>query len=497
MGVTIRAPYWYTFVEFSIAVATYLGKARALQGYADEYTVHYPGMEFMADEHGPGRGLRLSALHEWTKSKGAVFGAAGYWERPLHYGDPDTEYSWKHGQTSYSQSVETEHHACRDGCVLLDMSSFGKLAVAGSDATALLEWCTSSLIADMAYGDSSPVHYTQMLNARGGVEADVTVVRTGPSSYYLVTGAGSACHDADHLLEQARGEGFADVNIKDTSDTMAVLAVAGPTSREVLGNVCAGGVDVLSNELFPYGTARQLKITVVGDDNAGRTAQKKEVSVLALRVSFVGELGWELHCPAGDAVAVAQALHGTEASPPPSPVTLGGYRSILDSLRVEKQFLHWGHDVGPEDSPLEAGLGFVSARKLKGDVEFLGRDVLEQQKKDGISKRLMSFKVVGNEDDVDSLYGNEVVWVDGEQVGKLTTGGVGYSVNSGNAIGMGFVRKTEDDAAEKGTPTYWRRKVADAVEGKAVWEVEVAGQRLRVMPSLSALYDPKGTKMRV
>lgn len=145
---------------------------------------------------------------------------------------------------------------------------------------------------------------------------------------------------------------------------------------------------------------------------------------------------------------VAEALHCTGG------VTLGGYRSILNSLRVEKQFMHWGHDVGPEDTPLEAGLAFVSARKLKSDVGFVGRSVLEQQKADGLPKRLMSFKVMAKEEEEGgagagagsmSLWGNEIIWVDGKKVGKITSGGVGYTVNNGMAIGMGYVRKDPDD----------------------------------------------------
>ena len=444
---------------------------RALQGYADEYSVHYPTKEFVTTAEA--RGVRLSPIHKLLQERGAIFGSVGVsgWERPLSFGNNEENHSWHHQQSSWSADVESEHHAARNGCVLFDMSSFGKLSVAGKDSQALLEWATSSLIADLKLND---IAYTQMLNERGGVESDLTVVPTGTFNYYVVTGSGSAVRDADWLFREARRQGLKDVQIKEVSDVLGVLAIAGPKSREVLGSVVDGGIDALANENFPYGTSKTIKI--------GNT------SVLALRVSYVGELGWELHVPAVKAIEVAEALLSYNSVTDDIEVKLGGYRAILNSLRTEKSFVHWGHDVGPEETPLQAGLGFVSSKKMKSNVNFQGRKVLEKEKLKGVDRRLMSFALCKGYEDV-TLWGQEILFQDGKRVGKLTSGGVGYTTNEGRGIGLGYIRTPDGEGRKLG---YWKKLIKENE-----FELEVAGRRVPVNVSLGALYDKTGENMKV
>ena len=441
---------------------------RALQGYADEYSVHYPTKEFSEKA----RNIRLSPIHKLLSEKGAVFGSVGVsgWERPLSFGNSEEIHNWHHQKSSWSKDVESEHHAARNGCVLFDMSSFGKLSVSGNDATALLDWATSTLVHDLTLND---VAYTQMLNERGGIESDLTILPIGSANYYVVTGSGSAVRDADHLWKEARRQGFEDVQIKEVSDVLSVFALAGPQSRTVLGSVVEGGYEALSNEHFPYGTSKTIKI--------GTT------SVLAIRVSYIGELGWELHVPAVKAAEIAEALLSYNSVENDVEVKLGGYRAILNSLRTEKSFVHWGHDVGPEDTPLQAGLGFVSTKKLKSNVNFQGRTVLENEILNGVDRRLFSFALCKGHEDI-SLWGQEVVYQNGEIVGKLTSGGVGYTSNDGRGIGLGYIHTPDGEGRKL---QYWKR-----LANEGTFELEVAGRRLPVKVSLGPMYDKRGENMK-
>ena len=347
----------------------------------------------------------------------------------------------------------------------------------------VLEYTTTSMIGNMNVLEN--ITYTQMLNERGGIESDVTIIKTGENNYYLITGAGSAVHDADHLLKHARNLGCKDISIKEVSDTMAVLAVAGPKSRQILGKIVNDGENSLSNIEFPYGTCRRIKIG--------------NISVLALRVSYVGELGWELHMSVNHTEKVVKLLLecnqnedlDEEKDGADEGLRFGGYRAILNSLRVEKGFVHWGHDVGPEDTPFEAGLSFTCNQKLKSNVPFVGRSVLLNQQKKGTTKRLMSFSVNKGDEDI-SLWGQEIIYVDNVMVGKLTSGGVGYTCNSGRAIGMGYVHVKEDGTRKKLQD--WKNWIQS---GTRTFEIEIAGRRISVTPKLTALHDSKGDNMKV
>jgi 4-methylaminobutanoate oxidase (formaldehyde-forming) len=294
--------------------------------------------------------------------------------------------------------------------------------------------------------------YTQMLNQRGGIECDLTVSRLAADSYYVVTGTGFATHDLAWIRANIR-EGL-DARVLDVSSAYAVLSLMGPRARDVLAAVADADV---APAAFPFGTWRETMV-------AG-------ASVRALRVTYVGELGWELHIPveaAGavyDAVMTAGRAHG---------IANTGYRAI-ESLRLEKGYRAWGSDIGPDHTPLEAGLGW--AVKLRQNTPFLGREALAEQATKPLRKRLAGFTV---DDPGIVLLGRETIFRDGQQVGWLTSGGYGYTVAKN--IGYGYVRNAE------GVPTDW------LTTGR--YELEVATERVPAAIHLAPLYDPKMERIK-
>jgi 4-methylaminobutanoate oxidase (formaldehyde-forming) len=261
------------------------------------------------------------------------------------------------------------------------------------------------------------------------------------------------------------------LQIEEVTDSWAVLALMGPQSRRVIERTFPA-VD-FSNVAFPPGTAQEL--------GGG---------VRALRVSFVGELGWELHCPQESAPALWSALHaaGKQANVNDGVGLINaGYRALLLSLRLEKRFVHFGHDVSPSDSPIEAGLGWVSAAKLKAGTPFLGREALLAQKAEGLTKRLVNFSVkAGQELQETSLWGGEGIYRDGVRVGHLTSGGIGHTVNDGRAIGIGFVTLDGPGRSVK-------EMKAEVLGGS--YELEVAHGRVAVDVAWDALYDPRSERL--
>ena len=514
------------------------GTARALEGYAKEFGEHPPHEQWEA-----GRGVRLSPLHGRLAAAGALFGSVGAagWERPLHFPPreagfapppcplegggtakarlfEDEALSFDKAACDWVVSAAREHTACREGVGLFDLSSFGKLLVTGPRAEALLEWAASSSVQAAPDGR---VLYTQMLNERGGVESDLTMVSLPPTDplleglasdnaasgcaasggasgrgFYLVT-AGTACtRDADHLQRCAAALGLArgDATLHDVTDDFAVLALNGPESRALLRQLWVppvgdiegiGDDDALGDVAFPFGTMQNGALQLGGGDSGNVL-----VACRALRISFAGELGWELHVQSADAPAVFDALHTAasgsrrcriDVDPLPGGVFNGGrglincgYRALLESLRLEKGYMHFGHEVIPAYTALEAGLGFVSAAKLKADTPFSGREALLAQKKVGVSRRLVSFALGEAHADV-SLWGHEGIWRDNVRVGFLTSGGIGHTINGGRAIGMGYVE----------SPGGGRVTKKHVNEG--AYEVEVAGRRIPIEASWGAL----------
>ncbi len=294
--------------------------------------------------------------------------------------------------------------------------------------------------------------YTQMLNARGGIEADVTVVRTAPDAFYIVTGTGFATHDFDWI---ARGiPPGANCQLVDVTSGSSVLSLMGPQARAILAHVSS---DDLSNAAFPFATAREISV-------AG-------CPVLALRVTYVGELGWELHMPTDVAVTVYEALMdaGRDLG-----LVNAGYRAI-ETLRLEKGYRAWGSDIGPDHTPVEAGLAW--ACKMKTDIPFTGREAVAAQLAGGVKKRLATFTV---EDPDVILLGRETIYRDGERVGWLSSGGFGHSI--GKPIGLGYVRHPEG--------------VTDGFLLSGSYELDVAATRVPARLHLKPLWDPSGARVR-
>ena len=291
-----------------------------------------------------------------------------------------------------------------------------------------------------------------MLNARGGIECDLTVTRLADDVFYIVTGTGFATHDLSRIARNVPAG--MEVRLHDVTSAFAVLPLMGPRARELLQQVSA---DDVSNQALPFGHWREIRI-------AG-------APVRALRITYVGELGYELHLPTEYALTVYEALLAAGQA---HDLAHAGYRAI-ESLRLEKGYRAWGADIGPDHTPLEAGLGF--ALKLGSAQPFLGRDALERQQQDGLRKRLACFTV---DDPEVVLLGRETIYRDGERVGWLTSGGFGYTV--GKAIGYGYVRNAA------GVDLDYLRS------GR--YELEVAAERVPATLHLRALYDPAMARVR-
>lgn len=414
-------------------------KERTLEAYGKHYTVAFPHEEYES-----GRNRIVSPLYARLKAAGAVFGSKLGWERPNWFAPADVEprdiYSM--GRQNWFGAVGEEHRLVREKAGLFDQSSFAKYEVTGKDAAMVLNRIAANTI-DKPVGRLT---YTQMLNSRGGIECDLTVARLGDERFYIVTGTGFRMHDLAWIEEHIPAG--SDAAIRDVTEAFGTLVLMGPLARDILSGVTA--IDV-SNAAFPFGHVRLLPI-------AG-------AEVRALRVTYVGELGWELHVPLAatgdvyDALMAAGAPHGLR------PV---GYRA-LESLRLEKGYRAWGSDITPNDTPFEAGLGW--AVKLKSNIDFIGRDALIVLQGQPLKKRLATF-ATDREDVV--LLGRETILRNGEAVGYLTSGGYGYTV--GKPIGLGYVRHPEPETGS--------------------YELVAANERVAASIHFAPLYDPENSKVK-
>ncbi len=375
---------------------------RAVELYGHHYKLHRPG-----DEHETMRGIRRSPLYDTLKARGAVFGSRGGWERPNWFAPTGVkavdEPAFDRAQTNWFAHVAVEHKQVREGVALIDQTSFAKYEVIGSGALAALQ---KLAVSDMNKPVGSTI-YTQLCNPKGGIECDLTFSRIGADRFYFVTGSAFGLHDRQWIESHLPRDGS--VQIVDMTSARAVLNICGPKSRDVLAGVTEEDV---SNAAFPFSTCRWLTIGAA--------------PVLAIRIGYVGELGWELHVPTEYAAHVYDVLR-----------TVGdkfcivdvGYRAI-DSLRMEKGYLYWSSDITPDYSSYEAGLGFRVNLK-KGD--FIGRDVLAKQKEAGVKQKLCTFVL----DKPLPLYGGEAVIHDGKVVGVTTSGNFSYTL--GKSIAYAYL----------------------------------------------------------
>ena len=423
-------------------------RTRTLEAYGKHYTMAWP-----AEEYTSGRPLRKSPLYERLKSQGAVFGEKLGWERPNWFADlvagetPEDVYTF--GRPNWFEAVGREHRATRERVALFDQTSFAKFMMIGRDAEAALSWIAANDVTK----PPGALTYTQMLNARGGIECDLTVARLADDQFYIVTGTGFATHDFDWIRRNLPAG--LDAQLVDVTEKHSVLTLMGPRARDTLSAVTP---DDVSNAAFPFAQCR--RITIGG------------APVIALRVTYVGELGWELHVPIEAAATVYDSLIDAGR---PQGIANAGYRAI-ETLRLEKGYRAWGADIGPDHSPLMAGLGW--AVKLKGDVMFLGRAALEEQKKRRLPRLLACFTV---DDPAVVLLGRETIFRDGRRAGWLTSAGFGHTVQK--PIGYGYVRDAENG-------------VDPGMVLSGSYELEVATERVPASVSLTPLYDPGMTRIK-
>ena len=422
-------------------------RARTLEAYSRHYTIAWP-----AEEYRSGRPLRRSPLYDRLKEQGACFGEKLGFERPNWFADlaageiPEDRYSFR--RPGWFDAVGREHRACREKAALFDQTSFAKALLVGRDAEAAMSWIAAN---DVAKPPGSVI-YTQMLNCRGGIECDLTVTRLDLDRYYIVTGTGFATHDFDWIKRSIPEK--VNATLINVTSARSVLGLMGPRARDILASCCA---DDMSNEAFPFMTAREIRL-------AG-------APVMAIRVTYVGELGWELHIPTEFAVSVYERLMEAGA---PFGLANAGYRAI-ESLRLEKGYRAWGADIGPDHTPLMAGLGW--AVKLKSGQPFQGREALERATNAPLPRRLAGFIV---EDANVTLLGRETIYRDGERVGWLSSGGFGYSI--GKPLGYGYVRHPDgasEDFLRSGDYT-----------------LDVAGEQVGACLSLRPFFDPEGVRLR-
>ncbi|OGL13847.1 MAG: FAD-dependent oxidoreductase [Candidatus Rokubacteria bacterium RIFCSPLOWO2_12_FULL_71_19] len=426
------------------------GNVRFLRERASEIVgVHYD-VAFPNRELETGRGLRRSPVHERLAARGACFGAKMGWERPNWFAPagvaPETVYSF--GRQNWFPHVAAEHRATREAVAIFDQTSFSKFVLEGPGAEAVLQRLCAN---DVAVPPGTLV-YTALLNERGGFESDLTVTRLAADAYFIVTGSAQTTRDS-HWIRRHIPPGSRAV-LSDVTGAFAVLGVMGPRSRELLSRVTDAD---LSHDAFPFATMQEIGMG--------------PAPVRASRITYVGELGWELYVPAEFAAGVYDTLREAGGD-------LGlrdaGYYAI-DSLRMEKAYRAWGRELTPEDTPLEAGLGF--AVRLDKGAPFLGREALRRQKQQALSKRLVTFVL----EDPEALpLGDEPIVCDGRVVGSVTSAAFGHTL--GRAVALGYVRRPEG--------------VDAAFVESAGFELEIAGHRFRCRGSLEAPYDPRSLRVK-
>ena len=407
------------------------------------YADHYPYRQKAS-----ARGIRRSPFHSQLLEKGAVMGELAGWERANWYAESDQkreyEYSWK--RQNWFENSAQEHRAVRENVGIYDMSSFGKIRVEGSEACEFLNYI-SGANCDVPIGK---IVYTQFLNEDGGIEADVTVTRLSELSFMVVTPAATRLADQTWMLRHSINF---NIVIIDVTSAEGVLAIMGPNSRKLLSQISSAD---LSNQNNPFGTAQEVEI--------GMGLARIH------RVSFVGELGWEVYATSDQAGHIFEVI--ADAGQEMGLKFCGMH--MMDSCRIEKGFRHFGHDITCEDHVLEAGLGFaVQVNK----PNFIGRTAVLEKQDAGLNKRLLQFKLNEKEP---LLYHNEPIIRDGKISGYISSGNYGHTL--GGAIGLGYIEcenETVDDLL------------------RSSYEIEVAGSRIKAAASLRPMYDPKAERVRL
>ncbi len=410
------------------------------------YATHYPFKQYET-----ARGVRRSAIHDRLVAAGACHGEAFGWERPNWYGAPGStpKYEYSYGRQNWFEANAEECKAVRETVGLFDQSSFAKFRLEGRDACAVLNRVCANDV-DVAPGK---LIYTQWLNEKGGIEADLTVTRLSQTAYLIVTGAETETKDFNWLSRHIPEDAHA--ILTNVSSAMGVISIMGPNARALLQSICPND---LSHEAFPFATSQEIELGYA--------------IVRASRITYVGELGWELYIPTEfmtgvyDEIVAAGAAFGLKHC---------GYHA-LNALRMEKAYRHWGHDITDEDTPLEAGLGF--AVKMDKTGGFIGREALVKQKEEGLKQKLVQFLLKSPEP---MLYHNEPIW-QGDRIAGYIRSGM-YAHTLGASCGLGYVT-----AADGG--------IVGPI-GADDYEIEIAGVRYPVTASLKPLYDPSNARIKI
>ncbi len=432
---------------------------------AKEAYKYYYWLRFPHDENERAREKRKSPLDEKLLELGAVFGEKNRWERVNYFETRDWRlegaaasslqppvYGHRAGaaqratgwfDTPFFKQAGEEHRAARERVAIWDMTSFGKIDVRGTDPLNFLNHLADNDLNKPV----GTITYTQFLNPRGGIESDVTIARMGEDYFRVICGSNFVASDLGWMVMQKARNEKREIEITDVTEEFAAIGMWGPNARDVLERATSGDV---SNENFPYMTGKFILI--------------EDARVWAQRVTYVGELGWEFYMLNADAPRVWDALYnaGREFEICPA-----GYKA-LESLRLEKGYRYWSTDITPNENPYEAGLGFCV--KLSKE-NFVGKDALAQIKRDGIARKLATITLEKNM----GLYGGEPIYYNGELLGRLRSGGYGYTV--GKSIGFVYL---PIDVATIGTPL----------------EVEIFGERFSARVDMDVLYDAKGERIR-
>lgn len=419
---------------------------RAVEAVGVLYHKHYPNRQKTT-----ARPVIQSPIHDRLKARGACFSQIAGWERADWFAppgvDPVHRYDWR--RPNWFEHQSAEHLAVRDGVGLYDLSSMGKILIQGLNAKPVLQTICANDV-DVPLGK---VVYTPVLNDRGCYEMDVTVTRLAEDRYFMVTAAATLVHDLDYLNRLIPRH--AGVSVTDVTHGYAMLAVMGPKARDLMAALTD---DDLSGPAFPYQTAREIDVAYARP--------------LALRISYAGELGWELYVPAMFTVPVFDAIMDAGES---FDLKLVGMQAV-NSLRMETGYRHWESDITPDDTPYEAGLGF-SVKLDKGD--FIGRSALLRQKEKGLGRKLVMFTL---KDPGPMLYANEPIFRDGQWVGEITSGAYGHKI--GSAVGMGYVIRPEGSI-----DTQW------ITSGR--YEIEIEGERVEATVHLKSPYDPENERVKM
>ena len=418
------------------------------------YQDHFPYRQYET-----GRGVRRSPLHPRLEQLGACFGEVAGWERPNWYLNKDQleagiepayDYSW--GRQNWFANAAAEHHAVRNGLAFFDLSSFAKFRVEGRDAEAVLQ----HICANDINVEPGRIVYTQWLNDRGSIEADLTVTRLSNTAFLIVTAPGVHQRDWNWLTRHIPDD--AHCIATDVTSGEAVIALMGPKTRDFLQTLTPSD---LSNTAFPFGAAKTIELGMA-------TAR-------AHRITYVGELGYELYVPADMALHVFDTLWDAGQAWSLTPAGM----HVLDACRIEKGYRYIGHDISDEDHVVDAGLGFAvkTDKPETAYGHFIGRDAVMRVKEGSPKSRLLHFRL---NDPEPLLFHNEPIFCDGQQVGFLTSGNYGHAL--GAAVGMGYVpRATGEKLSDLETKSY---------------EIDVAGKRIPATASVKPLYDPTSARVR-